>query len=106
MDPGGTISNPRPRNSRLTQENQIAELPRRRNHTEQDARVATTSILDQAFSHQLRQNINSSYASGSSRMEADLNFDLRFTRKWTPLAFEMMNHSASLVCSWPAIYDS
>lgn len=93
----GTSSTSRRRSSQTVRESQVAELLRRRSQAEaneEDALVATSVILDKAFSQQLRKNINSSYASGLSRMEADLNSSPVFTKTWTPLAFEMMNHSA------------
>jgi hypothetical protein len=98
IDLGGTSSNSRRRSSQSIRESQIAELLNRRSQTEADegnALVATSTVLDEAFAQQLRQNFNSGYASASSRMEADLNSNPMFTNRWTPLAFEMLNHSPS-----------
>lgn len=83
----------------------IAKSPRRRSHSEEseeNAQVTARRIPEAAFSQQLQKNINSSYNSGSSIMEADLNSNSVLANGWTPFAFEMMNHNLKVI--WPLFW--
>lgn len=102
---GATSLAIRRRSSHSNPETPVARSPRRRSYSEEreeDPQVVARGIPDTAFSQQLQRNINSSYASVSSRVEADLNSNSVLAKSWTPFAFEMMNHNLKVI--WPLFW--
>ncbi|TLD37561.1 hypothetical protein E2P81_ATG04373 [Venturia nashicola] len=95
----------RRRSSHSSRETSVARSLRGRSYSEENEespQVVARAGPVEAFSQQLQKNIHSSYGSNSSRMEADLYSNSVHSKRWTPFAFEMMNHNLKVI--WPLFW--
>ncbi|QDS75453.1 hypothetical protein FKW77_004118 [Venturia effusa] len=69
---------------------------------EDDSQIVVRALPKAASLQQPQAKIISSYTSISSRMAADLNLDPVLAKRWTPFAFEMMNHNLKVI--WPLFW--